>query len=159
MAASPLSYPDQLPGPALLGFLAGASLIRRSVFLAVGGFDPRLFLGGEESLVAFDLAAAGWVITYVDNVTIYHHPSAQRDVVARQRLLHRNALWLAWLRRPLRSALSQTARLTRSVGQNPRLLFSLFQALIGLPWVLRNRRVVPPSVEGGLRQLEALERS
>src|SRR5262249_12026767 len=129
MAASPLVYPSQLPGPVLLGFLAGASLVRRSAFLEVGGFDPRFFLGGEESLVAFDLATAGWVIIYVDSITIHHHPSAQRDVVAPQRLLHRNALWLAWLRRPFPSALSQTARLARSVGRNPRLLVSLVQAL------------------------------
>lgn len=158
MATSPLSYPDPLPGPALLGFLAGASLIRRSAFLEVGGFEPRFFLGGEEALVALDLAAAGWAITYVDSIIIYHHPSAQRDIVARQRLLHRNALWLAWLRRPLRSALYQTVYLTRSVIQNPLLLRSLFQALTGLPWVVRNRRVAPPAVESGLRQLESLTR-
>jgi GT2 family glycosyltransferase len=159
MATSPLYYPSQLPGPLLLGFLAGASLIRRSAFLEVGGFNPRFFLGGEESLVALDLMTAGWLIAYVDSIIIYHHPSAQRDVLARQRLLHRNALWLAWLRRPFYSALCQTACLTRSVGQNPRLLLSLLQALIGLPWVLRNRRIVPPSVESGLRQLESIKQS
>jgi GT2 family glycosyltransferase len=158
-AASPLSHAGRLPGPALLGFLAGASVIRRSAFLAVGGFEPRFFLGGEESLVAFDLVTAGWAITYVESMTIHHYPSPQRDVLARQRLLHRNALWLAWLRRPLGSALHQTAYLTQSALRHPRLVPSLLRALVGLPWVVRNRRVVPPAVEAGLRQLEAPQRT
>ena len=38
MAHSPLPSSLDSPGPAILGFLAGASMIRRSAFLQVGGF-------------------------------------------------------------------------------------------------------------------------
>jgi GT2 family glycosyltransferase len=154
MAASPLSYAAPLPGPALLGFLAGATMIRRSAFLAVGGFEPRFFLGGEESLVALDLVAAGWALAYVDSIVIHHFPSPQRDAVARRRLLHRNALWLAWLRRPLRSALRETGRLIRTTVLQPHLAPGFIQGLAGIRWVAQNRRVLPAFVETALRQLE-----
>src|SRR5581483_5401490 len=44
MAASPLPAPPGLPGAAILGFLAGASVVRRAAVLAAGGFEPRFFL-------------------------------------------------------------------------------------------------------------------
>src|SRR5438874_7851322 len=47
MAASPVRWPTALPGAPLLGFLAGASVVRRAAFLRAGGFERRLFLGGE----------------------------------------------------------------------------------------------------------------
>jgi len=62
MANSPLGSPPGLPGPALLGFHAGAAMVRRAAFLAVGGFERRLFLGAEEQLLAIDLASAGWAL-------------------------------------------------------------------------------------------------
>jgi GT2 family glycosyltransferase len=39
---SPVPGPDWLPGPALGSFLAGASVVRREAFQAVGGFSSRL---------------------------------------------------------------------------------------------------------------------
>jgi hypothetical protein len=59
MAASPLAR-EGLPGPAVMGFLACGAVVRRSAFLEVGGFDGRLGIGGEETLLALDLAGAGW---------------------------------------------------------------------------------------------------
>jgi GT2 family glycosyltransferase len=59
MENSPLQRSPELPGAPLLGFMAGASIVRRDAFLAVGGFAPRLFLGGEERLLAIDLARRG----------------------------------------------------------------------------------------------------
>ncbi|MFP5371692.1 MAG: glycosyltransferase, partial [Actinomycetes bacterium] len=56
---SPVRGAPWLPGPALGSFLAGASVLRRDAFLEVGGFSERLWLGGEEELMAGDLAAAG----------------------------------------------------------------------------------------------------
>ena len=57
MAASPLPS-DGLPGPRVMGFLGCGAVIRREAFLAVGGFSRLLFIGGEEQLFAYDLAAA-----------------------------------------------------------------------------------------------------
>lgn len=154
MAASPLRRVDGLPGVPILGFMAGAAMVRRSAFLTVGGFDPRLFLGGEEALVAMDLAARGWAMAYASNLVVHHHPSPSRDVRARRRLLVRNALWLAWLRRPVGSALRRTWREVRETRDRVSALLGAAQALGGLPWVLRHRRVVPGEVECALTLLE-----
>ncbi|GIE97522.1 glycosyltransferase family 2 protein [Paractinoplanes rishiriensis] len=59
MATAPLGWPAGAPGPAVLGFLSCSVIVRRDAFLAAGGFHPRLFVYGEESLLAMDLAAAG----------------------------------------------------------------------------------------------------
>lgn len=155
MAASPLTTDSPLPGPRVLGFLAGACMIRRLAFLKVGGFEPRFFLGGEESLVAVDLAAAGWHIVYLPEVLIHHHPSLKRDAPARRRLLLRNALWFTWLRRPFLSVMRHTARLLCSGLRNPHEAVALFQALGGIPWIIRRRRCLPDAVEAALLTLEA----
>ncbi|HZR35445.1 MAG TPA: glycosyltransferase [Nevskia sp.] len=152
MAASPLPSRD-LPGPALLGLLAGATIFRRDAFLQVGGYQPRYFLGGEEALLALDLAAAGWSMAYLPSLCVHHHPSSRRDAAGRRRLLLRNALWTAWLRRPWGAAWRQTLRLYRAApgGLAWR---AVAEAAAGLPWVLANRRVVPPRVEALCRLLE-----
>jgi N-acetylglucosaminyl-diphospho-decaprenol L-rhamnosyltransferase len=154
MAASPLSFPTPLPGPPVLGFLAGASMVRRSAFLTVGGFEAKFFLGGEEAMVAADLAAAGWALAYIEDVTVHHHPSSQREAGARQWLLYRNALWFAWLRRPLPSAARETLRLMKRASRDKRAAQGILRATFGLLWVLRRRRVLPAQVEHALRQLE-----
>src|SRR5581483_12008916 len=101
MAISPLSATPGLPGRPILGFLCAASMVRRAAFLAAGGFEPRFFLGGEEELLALDLAAAGWALAYIDDIVVHHHPSPRRDAGRRAHLLLRNALWCAWMRRRL----------------------------------------------------------
>nr|MBA2689314.1 glycosyltransferase family 2 protein [Burkholderiales bacterium] len=60
MAASPLPSAG-LPGRAVLGFMAGACVCRKAAFLNVGGYQPRFFIGGEEALLALDLATCGWL--------------------------------------------------------------------------------------------------
>jgi GT2 family glycosyltransferase len=72
---SPVPGPDWLPGPALGSFLAGASVVRRSAFLDAGGFSPRLWLGGEEELLATDLLSAGWELCYLDDLVVHHQAS------------------------------------------------------------------------------------
>jgi GT2 family glycosyltransferase len=153
MAASPLGRARDLPGPSVLGFVACGAVVRRSAFLAAGGFHSRYGIGGEEELLAIDLARAGWGLAYVDGVVAHHHPSAVRDVAARSRRQARNALWTAWLRRPLPSAV----RRTRVLAGHDRATAwgALLDAGRGLPWVLRERRAVPFDVERALRSLES----
>jgi GT2 family glycosyltransferase len=67
LARSPLGTPDDLPGPALLGFIACGAMVRTEAFRAVGGFDPVVRFPGEEERLSLDLAAAGWGIAYVDS--------------------------------------------------------------------------------------------
>lgn len=152
---SPLPAEPGMPGPPLLGFLAGASMVRRAAFLEAGGFEPRFFLGGEEELLAADLAARGWWLCYVPELIVHHHPSLNRDAPTRRWHLVRNALWSAWLRRPLASAVRRTLWTAWSSPWNRGSVRGFATALAGLPWVLRERRVVPRSVEQCFRLLEA----
>ncbi|MGS0687111.1 glycosyltransferase family 2 protein [Nakamurella sp. GG22] len=78
MAESPLPRPNGSPLPSLLGFVACAAVVRRSAFLAVGGFDEVVRFPGEEERVALDLAEAGWRMVYADALLVHHHPSPRR---------------------------------------------------------------------------------
>jgi GT2 family glycosyltransferase len=153
MAFSPLPPAADLPGPAVLGFIACGAVVRRAAFLEVGGFDARFGVGGEEELLAVDLAARGWGLAYVEEVIAHHHPSPSRDPSARRRVQVRNALWSAWLRRPLGGAARQTAHLAALAMHQPGVWSGMRLALLGLPWVLRERRPVPRELEAALRTL------
>ena len=154
---SPLPVEPGMPGVPLLGFLAGASMVRRAAFLQAGGFDPRVNLGGEEEWLAAEFAARGWWLCYVPEVVIHHHPSERRNSRLRRSRELRNALWFAWLRRPLSSALRRTFWLTRSAPRDRVSLRAFATAIAGLPWVLRERRVLPREVERRFRILDAAQ--
>ncbi|HEY3978701.1 MAG TPA: glycosyltransferase [Streptosporangiaceae bacterium] len=156
---SPVPAPAWLPGPALLSILAGASMLRVSAFGAAGGFSPRLWLGGEEELLALDLAAAGWWMCWHPDVVVHHAASAARDSRERRMLGIRNTLWTAWLRRPVPGAARHTMAVLRSVPRDRASGLAVARAVRGLPWVIRERRVIPPAVEAGLRLLEAPRRA
>jgi GT2 family glycosyltransferase len=156
---SPVRGAEWLPGPALGSFLAGASVLRRTAFLEVGGFSERLWLGGEEELMAGDLAAAGWELCYLPSLTVHHQASGIRDAHRRRRDGIRNTLWTTWLRRPLRPALRRTVRLLRAVPRDRVTGRALLEAVRGAPWVLRERRVLPPHAEARFAALEDAQRT
>ena len=155
---SPVQGADWLPGPALGSFLAGASVLRRDAFLEVGGFSDRLWLGGEEELMAGDLAAAGWELCYLPELTVHHQASRLRDRHRRRHDGIRNTLWTTWLRRPLRPALRRTVHLLRTVPRDRVTARALLAAARGLPWVLRERRVLPPQAEARFAALDEAQR-
>ncbi|MEU9579055.1 glycosyltransferase family 2 protein [Streptomyces chilikensis] len=156
---SPVPGPGRLPGPALGSFLAAATVLRAEAFRAAGGFSPRLWLGGEEELLAADLAAAGWWLVYADSLTIHHRASTARDSTLRRTHGIRNTLWFTWLRRPVRAALRRTLHLARTVPRDAASVRGFALAAAGLPWVLRERRVLPAPVESRLALLEASQRT
>ncbi|MCF6522669.1 glycosyltransferase family 2 protein [Streptomyces sp. JJ36] len=153
LAASPLPPDPTLPGPAVLGFLACAAVVRRSAFLDAGGFHPLLFFGAEETLLAYDLAARGWGVAHCPEVVAHHHPSpggrGDRPVLVR-----RNELLTAWLRRPLPLALRRTAALAADGRHDPAARRALGGALLRLPSALRRRSPLPPRVEAAARRVE-----
>lgn len=155
---SPVPGPAWLPGPALLGVLAGASMFRVTAFWEAGGFSPRLWLGGEEELLALDLAARGWWMCWAPDAVIHHYPSTDRDPRRRRQLGIRNTLWTAWLRRPLPAAVRRTCALLQSIPRDWTSLAAVAEALIGLTWILQERQVIPAEVERGLRLLERPQR-
>jgi len=152
MRDSPLRSDTPLPGPPILGFLACGAVARRSAVLACGGFHARYGFGGEEHLLAVDMAAAGWGLAYVEDVVAHHEPeSGPRSWIGTHEL--RNRLWSTWLRRPLARAARLTIALT--VDGDGHGVPAFVAAMRGLPWVLRERRVIPEEVERGLRLLES----
>jgi GT2 family glycosyltransferase len=152
MSRSPLPRRG-FKGQPILGFLAGATVFRREAFIEAGGYESRFFIGGEEALLALDLAARGWTMLYSPHLTVHHHPSHQRDASGRRALLLRNELWVMWLRRPLSVAFIETWRLLRRAWHERILLSVVFDTLASWPWLLRNRCVVPLRVEALLRRL------
>jgi hypothetical protein len=105
-------------------------------------------------LFALDLAARGWWMCWAEGVVVRHAPSTARDPRARRADGIRNTLWTAWLRRPVRSAARHTAWVLRGAPKDLATATAVGRALVGLPWVLANRRVVPAAVERGLVRLE-----
>jgi GT2 family glycosyltransferase len=157
MATSPLEGDPDSPGHRVLGFLAGAAVLRRAAFLAAGGFEPRFFLGGEEALLAIDLAARGWLLAYNPGVVAHHHPSPRRGPPEQRRqLVLRNALWCAWLRRSAPDAMRASLALLREHRENR--LPATLAALAGVAWVVRHRRVAPAAVQRALRRLDGVAR-
>jgi GT2 family glycosyltransferase len=156
MASSPLGTAPDLPGPSVLGFVACGAIVRRSAYLQVGGFSPIVFFLGEETVLAQDVAAAGWGLAYVDDVVAHHHPGmVSARCGGRARLQTRNALLSTWLRRPPRVSLRSTAQLARR-ARDPVARGALLDALGRLPEVLVHRRVLPAEVESQVRLLEAI---
>jgi GT2 family glycosyltransferase len=155
---SPVRGADWLPGPALGSFLAGASVVRRAAFLEVGGFCERLWLGGEEELMAGDLATAGWELCYLPALTVHHQASKARDAHRRRRDGIRNTLWTTWLRRPVRPALRRTLHLLATLPRDRVTAQGLLAAVRGLPWVVRERRVLPAHAEARFAALDAVQR-
>jgi GT2 family glycosyltransferase len=158
MAGSPLDS-SGLPGRALLGFLAGACVFRREAFLQAGGFEPRLFLGGEEALVALDLASRGWRMIYAEELLVHHQPSVQRNVRERRHLLARNAIYVAVLRlSPTLATLEIVRALRRAMGEGT-VWPVLREVAAARRWLLAERRVVPSAVEALLQTVRSYERS
>ncbi|POM23854.1 Glycosyl transferase family 2 [Actinomadura rubteroloni] len=140
--------PRPLPGPPVLGFLACAAVVRREAFLSVGGFSAVLFFVGEERLLAYDLAAAGWDRCHVPGVVAVHEPSPRRQGAGARRSAElRNTVLTAWLRRPAALAARETARLAAAAPGDGDARRALAGALRRLPAALAGRRRLPPPVE------------
>jgi GT2 family glycosyltransferase len=154
MRQSPLPRDERLPGTPVLGFLAGASVVRRGAFLEAGGFDRRLFIGGEEELLTIDLAAHGWILLYVPELIVHHHPSPRRDAPRRSLHVMRNRLWVCWLRRSVPTAWRRTVNALNDARRDVMSFRAIWAALAGLLWILRERRVISVELE---RQLCLLE--
>ena len=152
MAHSPLTQQSGLPGTAVLGFIACAAVVRRTAFLQVGGFDDVVFFPGEEQRVAYDLAAAGWGLSYLPDVVVHHHPSVLRSApAARQSLVTRNSLLTAVMRRPWTAAAREGWEAVRS---SPAARRGVAMALPRLPRAVAARRRLPSHVEASIQRLE-----
>lgn len=151
MAGSPLGRAPDLPGPSLLGFVACGAMVRTEAFEAVGGFDPVVRFPGEEERVALDLAAAGWGIAYVDEVTVHHHPSPIRHAPGRRQVaVWRSRLLTALMRLPASDVVGTVLDAVRSGRPG---IEGAVRGLPDVPAALRSRRVIPPGLRADLRVL------
>lgn len=154
MAAGPweLSWRRSPEGPrAVTGFLACAAVVRRSAFLAAGGFEPTFVIGGEEELVAADLATAGWALAYSPGAVAHHHPSSARDAAGRRSRLARNAALTAVLRWSAVGSVRRWSRLVAGAPVDPAGWRGLASACVALPWALAERRRAPAAIESAFR--------
>ena len=150
MATSALGTRPGEPGPRVLGFIACGAVVRRSAYLAAGGFDPVTFFAGEEERLALDLAAQGWALCYVPDVVARHLPSTSRDVGARHVRIARNEVLTAVMRRPSREV-ARTVRRHAATAQGRRGLAAAVPRLLG---ALRARTALPPEVEAARQRLD-----
>jgi glycosyltransferase involved in cell wall biosynthesis len=138
---------DDLPGPEILGHLACAVVVRRQAYLEAGGYSPLLGFGGEERLLALDLAARGWRQCYLEDVVAHHEPSpARADWPKRWARYRRNDVLTSVLRFPLGVAARDTAELLREGLGNDALRRELGPFLRRLGGAVRERRQVPEPV-------------
>lgn len=153
MADSPLVR-DGVPGPSVLGFLACGAIVRRSAFQAVGGFRAGWGVGGEEQLLAVDLARAGHRLAYVEGIAAHHHPPRRGDGASRRRAqTMRNDLWFAWMRRPLWGAIRETISACAAASADRDARVAVARAFGGTGWVLSARRPLSRGLERDLRLL------
>ncbi|MFE5207045.1 glycosyltransferase family 2 protein [Streptomyces sp. NPDC056600] len=153
LAGSPLGAVPDLPGTQVLGFLGCAAVTRRTAYLESGGYHRVLFFGAEETLLAYDLAARGWGVTYCPDVVARHHP-ATAPRPHRTALQRRNEVLTAWLRRPLPLALARTRELAVDARHGGPARHALRGTLVRLPGALRARAPLPPHVERAARLLD-----
>jgi GT2 family glycosyltransferase len=91
-------------------FPEGASMLRRSAYLEVGGFFEPYFYFSSEIDLATRLLAAGWDVRYVPEAR-FDHMKAQSGRSSDRALYFRirNHLWYLWLRFPARVAVPRSA--------------------------------------------------
>jgi len=146
MAQSPLPR-GRLPGPRLLDFMSGACIMRTRAFIEVGGYWPPFYQGGEEALMALDMEERGWHVVYAAGVVGRYFPGGGADFRLRERRRIRNDIWLTWMRRPWRPAWHRTYAQLRHAHSKRIFWHTLADVAIGMPKVLRQRRVISPLLE------------
>jgi len=159
MMGTPVPDDPRLPGHRILSFLQGVSIVRARAYLDAGGFDQRLLIGGPEEHLAAELLCHGWELRYVPWVVARHVPDHGRQSLLARRLGLRNSLWFVWLRRPWRRALRWTVYVVGASPKDGVTVRGLLEAIRGLPWVLRERRPLPPAVERQWKLLDEQKRT
>ena len=153
MAASPLPDTAGIPGPVLISFMGGATVVRVSAYREVGGYDPKFFLGGEEETLAFKLLQAGWHLRYLPAAVMYHRPSVANAAGLRAFGM-RNTLWNTWLHRRFRSAVRHTVFTLADAPKNRDWFRGVWWTVRGIGWVARRRTPMPADLDAAIALLD-----
>lgn len=158
-AAMERAAPDGGPGRPILFFTAGAAMMRTRAFFECGGYERRLGIGAEETLLALDLQRRGWQLRYLPEMEVRHEPCpAGRDPERRRLLVDRNRLWVAWMRYRARSAWRLTTALAMRARSEEHARAVLMSAMAGLPWTLLHRAPVDRRLQRSIDAAVAAER-
>jgi len=155
MRNSPLTDPRPLPGPAVLGFVCCAVVVRRQAFLDVGGFNRNFAIAGEERMFSVDMRTKGWSLAYAEDMVAHHYPSKLRNIALRTQNITRDTLWYYWLRRPWYYAMKHTMLIHRNSRTNADVRKGYLKALKTFPRTVWNRQVVPPAIEEEITKIES----
>lgn len=79
-------------------------------------------------------------------------------MIRRYQMGLRNRVWLAWLRRPVGSALWATMQEIKLSLRHPTWSLGLIESVFKIPVILQHRLVVPQFIEEDLRVLEERNR-
>jgi len=165
-------YPETLRqnsfGPPCLtgSFANSGAVLRRSAYIALGGFEPWFFHMYEEPDFALRCVSAGWEILRTPVVTIRHHfTPTNRESIRSHQLHARNEFWSTLMRCPQPMALAvcayrclsqlRFAARTRGLAGIIREPQWWFAALGGVAYAWRHRDPVPWSSYQRWRRLTA----
>jgi N-acetylglucosaminyl-diphospho-decaprenol L-rhamnosyltransferase len=87
---NPRGVPAEPEGDCCAPYVGGAIMMfRRAALDAVGGFDERFFLSGEDDDINLRLSAAGWSLVHVAEAEAFH-------IGGRSSAMPRLAWWMHW---------------------------------------------------------------
>ncbi len=148
-----LQQPGFGPSRRVGTFTSSGSVLRKSLFLELGGFPEMFFHAYEEPDFSLRVHAAGFLVVLWTGLTVRHHYSgAMRDEGRTHRRHARNEFWSTAMRAPLRILAPMLLYRLYSQGRYAwrrggrwlvREPLWWGQALRGLPAALRQRQPVP----------------
>ncbi len=150
---STLEAPDFGPAGPRGSYSSAGAVLRRAVYLELGGYEPFFFHAYEEPDFALRCMAAGYEVRFEPGAVIRHHyTGAQRNEIRTHHFHARNELWSALLRCPMPWLLAVAAfrlarqfgyALSRGPGWALREPLWWVRCLRGLPTCSRRRRPLP----------------
>lgn len=152
-------YPETLrqtdfgPERPVRSFPNSGAVLRRSTYLGLPGFEPKFFHMYEEPDYALQCVGAGYEVVYSPVITIRHHYSgASRSEMRNHHRHSRNEFWGVVLRCPFPQCLGMVAyrvfsqfryACKRGASWVIREPVWWWQAILGIPYCLHKRQVIP----------------
>ena len=150
----------------IFGACGAAFLIRRTVYEALGGFDPRFFMVYEDVDLSYRARLLGHRCWYAADAVVRHAGSGTLGVASPAAVFYgqRNLEW-TWLKNTPRSLLIRTAiphvcytaaglAYYARAGRLVPALRGKLAALVGVPAVLRDRRAIQRAAVVSARVVE-----
>jgi GT2 family glycosyltransferase len=148
-----LTQTDFGPAQPTRSFANSGAVLRRTVYLALPGFEPKFFHMYEEPDYALQCVGAGHEVLYSPLITIRHHYSGQTRSELRNHHRHaRNEFWGVLLRCPWPQGIGLAGyrifsqfrfACTRGLGWVVREPVWWWQAARGIGYCLGRRQVIP----------------